>query len=1494
MSSTLSVQRWFRSSADLAATAGELSRHAREFGFTFVGDDDDFVKKECASLPPVPPLIPLGEAAGRLKQVSSDIDCDDSGGSSVEPGRYGGVIMVNSDTRGGSDDEDKLLRLFGGGDSDSNSVGVEVAGECSGASVAEGGKMCAEGECAVVLDPLPSELLRSLSSQGRVSAGRACGQAAAADSAAAATGSGPASVEVRGLLQDLVSEVATREERCDQDTRRSPRASRQDVQAGAAAATGTPSPASAVTTTLPADAQPPQIDAAQAAESRDDDDGATDSAVVAAAAAPRKTRHRKSESPRKAVRRRRERRSSSSGGGGAPAKKHRKRSTSTCSTTSSTCSNSSARQQQHHHHRHHHKHHKHRRRSGGGSSSPVPAEEPNPTPRVNPIFVWIKQDNTRIVEVLCEDYDKRNRIRLTRTAHGWRAVPRTERLASSTVTSADVLRPQQQTTPPPPLQQPLPAAAADSPSEAAVAPASSTSGSHGEALADEQCATPLEDGSTVDQNNSTSLVPASFPDCPTSKDGSVIEEEEAKDEEDDVDDDDDVEDVQMVEGVERESPVKEVIELDDDEMERYGVDIVDGQASELVEDNADEISHEPEVNEPEEAEAFEKEVEEGGEEEEEEERPSVPEVLIDDEASNVHDNVLDEEEEEEEVVQKDDVENMSEKDDNELIDETEPLESEMAEQEPLEPESLVVNADEEKCPSPDHVEESEEPLATDVDVAMDDICDDDIAPEEEEDDALAPTDLSLPKAHGNQDIPVNCKNIPRNISTVIPPVVPSPQPRSCPAYPPVTPAHQTKPQHTSKFLESLLSSPRKCHELPRRSSSEADKGPAPLDLGVTSANRGAGSPTVSCSDESRKVSRPAKEPAEGEPKAKCLKIEDITLKNLLSRQPDTNQNATELDLSLAAKKDDAVESGRKSRLLELLTSEPSPASVSPSPVMDPLTQLKRVMTDPDITVPDPLLVPRDRLQELVSNPAREIPRLLTSRPELRLPEALNYPALLRDPDLLVVSLTHLQTLLQKSEKVAKESDSMQCSNFGNFLEYQMYQNQHQAAAVAKEFFDSQIKLQQQQEHQHQQQQQQQQQQHQKQQQQHRHQEQQRHQQQLQQQQQQQQQQQSQHELDAAAAAALNQMLWLPYLTQLEAAAAACGNPQDFLSILNTVFPPNYPQPEQPIPPPPPNHIYGALNPVFHSSDMKSQMEIQNAIMLWHSAMTQAASANALNNNNNSSTSNNNHRSAKTPANNVSKNNYATSNGRYPQQNSRKYNSSSARTSPLTPNNFHSPPPAPSPQLRGTNNHAAATAAYLAAASGGVGNGATAVGSGYPTSSQLHQQYNMQRSRQPSSGNTSLNIPKTNLSVAKANSLRDLKVNNGQLNVSCKTLFNLLDGQQVHHDVPTQSHTQSLLSSQSALQRQQQQQQQHAHLLAALGKSSANSNSAQSSHGVPPLVPLPPSPLDLSGATKKAPTPKLKVKEHLVDPAHTPKLLKADPSPEVTTPHTPLWHPLFGR
>ncbi|XP_003394158.2 myb-like protein X [Bombus terrestris] len=90
-------------------------------------------------------------------------------------------------------------------------------------------------------------------------------------------------------------------------------------------------------------------------------------------------------------------------------------------------------------------------------------------------------------------------------------------------------------------------------------------------------------------------------------------------------------------------------------------------------------------------------------------------------------------------------------------------------------------------------------------------------------------------------------------------------------------------------------------------------------------------------------------------------------------------------------------------------------SSSTDNLLDPASQLRELIETSGHLIPDPLLVPRDYLPGLAAAPATEIPKLLASRPELRLPEALTRPDLLRDPDLLVISLAHLQHVLDHGE-----------------------------------------------------------------------------------------------------------------------------------------------------------------------------------------------------------------------------------------------------------------------------------------------------------------------------------------------------------------------------------------------------------------------------------------------------------------------------------------------
>jgi len=94
---------------------------------------------------------------------------------------------------------------------------------------------------------------------------------------------------------------------------------------------------------------------------------------------------------------------------------------------------------------------------------------------------------------------------------------------------------------------------------------------------------------------------------------------------------------------------------------------------------------------------------------------------------------------------------------------------------------------------------------------------------------------------------------------------------------------------------------------------------------------------------------------------------------------------------------------------------------------DPLSELKEVLSDPGLCVPDPLLVPRARLAALVVSPATEIPKLL------RKPSKLPPP--IPDNDLLAVSLSHLRSILQQQPGFAddRKPDSNQPSNIDQMM-----------------------------------------------------------------------------------------------------------------------------------------------------------------------------------------------------------------------------------------------------------------------------------------------------------------------------------------------------------------------------------------------------------------------------------------------------------------------------
>lgn len=105
------------------------------------------------------------------------------------------------------------------------------------------------------------------------------------------------------------------------------------------------------------------------------------------------------------------------------------------------------------------------------------------------------------------------------------------------------------------------------------------------------------------------------------------------------------------------------------------------------------------------------------------------------------------------------------------------------------------------------------------------------------------------------------------------------------------------------------------------------------------------------------------------------------------------------------------------------TVAPTPTLIDKDP--DPLTQLQLLIRNTQWKVPDPILVPKDRLRAVLASPAREIPLLITTRPELRLPEAFAYPEIIQNPNILVISMAQLEAILKNEMEMEKNKE--QCA-----------------------------------------------------------------------------------------------------------------------------------------------------------------------------------------------------------------------------------------------------------------------------------------------------------------------------------------------------------------------------------------------------------------------------------------------------------------------------------
>ncbi|XP_018903383.2 uncharacterized protein [Bemisia tabaci] len=600
-----------------------------------------------------------------------------------------------------------------------------------------------------------------------------------------------------------------------------------------------------------------------------------------------------------------------------------------------------------------------------------------------------------------------------------------------------------------------------------------------------------------------------------------------------------------------------------------------------------------------------------------------------------------------------------------------------------------------------------------------------------------------------------------------------------------------RPAHTNSqpnFLETLLSYPKSCHQGSSLSITKTTE--EPLNLGKTSKTP-VNSSKVPNPTDSRRLSVDSKNF-----KDKHARMNDITLKALL------NQNKTSAPEKKAKKYDlkeeelSNVDTATRSKLLELLTSKQTMSETN-----HPLAQLKDIMSNPDLIVPDPLLVPRARLPALIANPAREIPQLLSRKQEKL------YPKPVPDPDLLVVSLAHLQSMLQKSGAEAE-----------SWLKYQQQARLLQSQMQKDQFASG---------------------------------------------------------LDPASVSALNQMLWLPYLNQLEAAGANYGNNQELINMLGMMTPS------------PHNHNYYQMNPFMvtppstppmSSMDFQQQIEFQKSLGMWQEAIMKSSSNQFIHD-----FHNNNISKPLTPM-ESNMNALAAQHYRHLLESTHPGSMTSARTNPISPNYQKGKLRFPNSELHlSPHPHPHAHPQPHHNSLPHIPTSATSTSCSYQ--------------RQTSTPSTSLNAP------ARLSTGRHRHHNPIHKTDVPKSSDRYSSGGADWHkpSLPREDHHIPLPCKSPKIKRiENHPDTKHPNILPNLNieipcVEKLPQNTAFMS---PPLTRE--APVDLSEIKKLPTVPKLKVKQHLVDPNAKPKLLKIEDQPEIgsTThneedPHLQLWHPFFG-
>lgn len=372
----------------------------------------------------------------------------------------------------------------------------------------------------------------------------------------------------------------------------------------------------------------------------------------------------------------------------------------------------------------------------------------------------------------------------------------------------------------------------------------------------------------------------------------------------------------------------------------------------------------------------------------------------------------------------------------------------------------------------------------------------------------------------------------------------SPQPSGIPAVP-SSPEIFTMPQSKSKqslFLETLLSSPS-----PKMYTSEVTitkQQCEPLNLGK---HRKSASPTVtSCSDEMRKLNKEFGEPQEK--KGRRESTDDSVRISKVFNKSDRDEHNSEVHTKNKKSERSEAEEKLPMKYIEKMNK------------LSPLEQIQSLRSGSTFNIPDPILIPKNKLNQILTAPGIEIPLMLMANPEFRLPDAFHYPMVLRDPDILVISFSQLESIILNEPKrptspkkepkpPTPKSTISTTSTSSSENTTALPQPDHINSSTQPKPIPSMDAL--------------------------------------------------AGDIDAATSAALNQMLWLPYISQLEA-MAACSQNMDFLKALNSSgysSGQNYPELAQVFNP---NSRYGgpAGFPVMPPMDYENRMQYA----MWQEAM----------------------------------------------------------------------------------------------------------------------------------------------------------------------------------------------------------------------------------------------------------------------------------------------------